>query len=162
MNKLQSSIAELSTQFAQAVARAVMATLASSVPAVAAPAAPAPSPAATKPQAVAGRAAVRRGAASRKPGRPAKVASAPKGAPPSKAAAPATGAVLRASLPSPATLQLVNAIVEVLAQGPLYSEDLRRELNLTRVELAKPLAEALASGKVIKTGERRKTIYQVM
>lgn len=163
MNKLQLAIADLSTQFAQAVARAVMASLAHAMPTVEAPAAKREAaPALEKPRAVAGRQPVRRAAAAtRKPGRPAKVAAAPKVAQIPKAAPPSGGAVLRASLPSAATLQLVEAIVGVLANGPLYSEDLRRELNLTRAELAKPLAEALASGRVIKAGERRKTIYQV-
>jgi hypothetical protein len=69
--------------------------------------------------------------------------------------------VLRASLPSAATLELVASIVKVLTNGPLYSEDLRRELNLSRRDLAKALAEGIANGKVIKAGERRKTIYQV-
>ena len=164
MNKLQSAIADLSNQFAQAIARAVMASLAHAMPTVEAPAAPAKreaAPAPEKPRAVAGRQPVRRGAsATRKPGRPAKVAAAPKVAQSPKAASPSGGAVLRASLPSAATLQLVEAIVGVLANGPLYSEDLRRELNLSRRDLAKGLAQGIASGKVMKTGERRKTIYQ--
>jgi hypothetical protein len=165
MNKLQLAIADLSTQFAQAVDRAVMASFANAVPTVEAPAAPAKreaAPAPEKPRAVAGRQAVRRGAAAtRKPGRPAKAAAAPKVAPAPKAASRSGGAVLRASLPAAATLQLVEAIVGVLTNGPLYSEDLRRELNVSRRDLAKALAQGIASGKVIKTGERRKTIYQV-
>jgi hypothetical protein len=163
MNKLQLAIADLSTQFAQAVARAVMASLAQAMPTVEAPAAKREAaPALEKPRAVAGRQPVRRAAAAtRKPGRPAKVAAAPKLAPAPKAASASDGAVLRSSIPSAATLQLVEAIVGVLANGPLYSEDLRRELNLSRRDLAKALAQGIASGKVIKTGERRKTIYQV-
>ncbi len=69
--------------------------------------------------------------------------------------------MLRASLPSAATLERLAAIVKVLANGPLYSEDLRRELNLTRVELAKPLVEGLRSGQIVQLGQRRKTIYQL-
>jgi hypothetical protein len=166
MDELESKITELSAVFAHAVARAVMESLAQAVPRIDWPAAPprptrsVPTPAPARPLAAHG---ARNAPVWSAPHVPTvgPRATAPTRAPAPKAAPRAPGPVLRASLPSAATLERLAAIVKVLANGPLYSEDLRRELNLTRRDLTRALVEGIASGKVVKTGERRKTIYQV-
>jgi hypothetical protein len=55
----------------------------------------------------------------------------------------------------------VDRITELLARHPdgLRSEKLRSELGFSRAELLRPLAQAIASGRVKKTGERRRTVY---
>ena len=145
MSKLQSEIESLSTQFAQAVARAVFKSLTeidifgAASAAVAAPAAP------------------KAKAAPAAPAPKAKAAPAPK-AKPAKAAPVA--AAPRANAQSG---ELLDALVKVLKKngGGLYSEDLRRELGVERPQLAKAIAQGLATKVLAKQGDRRKTTYSL-
>lgn len=169
MSKLQATLAELSNQFAQAVTRALMASVAEGVAefgpatpstnsAKPAPSRSVPAPA-TKSKTATKKSAPKKSAPTVAVAPPAlaqgKRGPAPKAAPASREPAQ------RASLASPSTQTLVAAIVKVLATGPLYSEDLRRELDVDRRALAKALAQSLKSRQIAKSGERRKTVYQL-
>jgi hypothetical protein len=57
--------------------------------------------------------------------------------------------------------QVVETIVELLKQSPagLRAEEIRQRLGLLAKELPRPLKEALSSGKVSKTGQKRATTY---
>ena len=57
--------------------------------------------------------------------------------------------------------QVVETIVELLKQSPggLRAEQIREQLGLLAKELPRPLKEALSSGKVSKTGQKRATTY---
>ena len=157
MSKLQSEIESLSTQFAQAVARAVFKSLTeidifgAASAAVAAPAAPKAKAAPAAP------AAPKAKAAPAAPAPKAKAAPAPK-AKPAKAAPVA--AAPRANAQSG---ELLDALVKVLKKngGGLYSEDLRRELGVERPQLAKAIAQGLATKVLAKQGDRRKTTYSL-
>lgn len=118
----------------------------------------APSPVPRKPSPMNLRPTARRSNARRAPA-PRVASSEP--TPIAPPAPPVVGPVFRVSLPSAFTRVLVEAIVDALQDGPLYSEDLRRELNLTRRELAKPLAEALKTRRIVKRGDRRETVYEL-
>jgi hypothetical protein len=174
VSKLQATLAELSNQFAQAVTRALMASVAEGVadlgsaPHVTSSAKLAPSRAVPA-TATKGKAAPKKAAP--KMTAPKKAAPTVAVAPPAltqgkrgpapKAAPASAEPVLRASLASPSTQTLLAAIVKVLAKGPLYSEDLRREVNIDRRALAKPLALGLKTRQIAKSGDRRKTVYQL-
>ena len=56
---------------------------------------------------------------------------------------------------------MVESIVDILAKsaGGLRSEQIRSALNVEAKELPRPLAEALSSGRVTKTGQKRATTY---
>jgi hypothetical protein len=56
---------------------------------------------------------------------------------------------------------MVESIVDVLAKngGGLRSEQIRSALGVEAKELPRPLAEALSSGRVTKTGQKRATTY---
>jgi hypothetical protein len=156
MSKLQSEIESLSTQFAQAVARAVFKSL-TEIDIFGAAAAVASAPAAA-PKAKAAPAIAPKAKAAPAPAAPkAKAAPAPK-AKPAKAAPVA--AAPRASAQSG---ELLDALVKVLKKngGGLYSEDLRRELGVERPQLAKAIAQGLATKVLAKQGDRRKTTYSL-
>jgi hypothetical protein len=57
--------------------------------------------------------------------------------------------------------QAVEQIVTVLQKNPqgLRSEKLRAELGFSRGQMLRPLAHALQSGRVKKSGQRRRTVY---
>lgn len=57
--------------------------------------------------------------------------------------------------------RMVESIVDVLAKsaGGLRSEQIRAALGVEAKELPRPLAEALSSGRVTKTGQKRATTY---
>lgn len=57
--------------------------------------------------------------------------------------------------------RMVESIVEVLSKsgGGLRSEQIRSALGVEAKELPRPLAEALSSGRVTKTGQKRATTY---
>jgi len=57
--------------------------------------------------------------------------------------------------------RMVESIVGVLAKsaGGLRSEQIREALGVEAKELPRPLAEALSSGRVTKTGQKRATTY---
>ena len=57
--------------------------------------------------------------------------------------------------------RMVESIVDVLAKnaGGLRSEQIREALGVEAKELPRPLAEALSSGRVTKTGQKRATTY---
>jgi hypothetical protein len=57
--------------------------------------------------------------------------------------------------------RMVESIVDVLAKNAsgLRSEQIREALNVEAKELPRPLAEALSSGRVTKTGQKRATTY---
>jgi len=57
--------------------------------------------------------------------------------------------------------QVVETIVELLKRSPggLRAEQIRERLGLLAKELPRPLKEALSSGKVSKTGQKRATTY---
>ncbi len=54
-------------------------------------------------------------------------------------------------------------IAELLGKHPngLRAEEIRTALDLDRREMPKPLAEGLKSGALMKTGERRATVYSL-
>lgn len=56
---------------------------------------------------------------------------------------------------------VVDRIVSLLERHPdgLRAEDIRTELGLVRKELPRPLAEALASKRIGKQGQKRATTY---
>lgn len=56
---------------------------------------------------------------------------------------------------------MVESIVDVLAKNAsgLRSEQIREALGVEAKELPRPLAEALSSGRVTKTGQKRATTY---
>jgi hypothetical protein len=56
---------------------------------------------------------------------------------------------------------MVESIVDILAKngGGLRSEQIRSALGVEAKELPRPLAEALSSGRVTKTGQKRATTY---
>ena len=56
---------------------------------------------------------------------------------------------------------MVEAIVGALAKSStgMRSEQLRAALGVQSKELPRPLAEALSSGRVTKTGQKRATTY---
>ncbi len=57
--------------------------------------------------------------------------------------------------------RMVESIVDILAKngGGLRSEQIRSALGVEAKELPRPLAEALSSGRVTKTGQKRATTY---
>jgi hypothetical protein len=57
--------------------------------------------------------------------------------------------------------RMVESIVDVLAKSAsgLRSEQIREALGVEAKELPRPLAEALSSGRVTKTGQKRATTY---
>jgi hypothetical protein len=57
--------------------------------------------------------------------------------------------------------RMVQSIVDVLQKNAsgLRAEQMRENLGVEAKELPRPLAEALASGKVTKTGQKRATTY---
>jgi len=57
--------------------------------------------------------------------------------------------------------QVVETIVGLLKQSPagLRAEQIRERLGLLAKELPRPLKEALSSGKVSKSGQKRATTY---
>ena len=57
--------------------------------------------------------------------------------------------------------RMVESIVDVLAKNAsgLRSEQIREALGVEAKELPRPLAEALSSGRVTKTGQKRATTY---
>lgn len=188
MSHLQTTITALSNQFARAVTEALMASLAQTVPVLDPPSragaapkgakAPAPKVQPKKTAPAKAQTKPTRGSAGAK-----KVSildrlptprPAPKAAPQAKAKAKAkatspmgstasgTQPVLLASLGSPQVQERLSAILAALADGPLYSEDLRRLVNLPRPELVKPLLLGLKTRKITKSGDRRKTVYQLV
>ena len=56
---------------------------------------------------------------------------------------------------------MVESIVDLLAKSSsgLRSEQIRSSLGVEAKELPRPLAEALSSGRVTKTGQKRATTY---
>ena len=56
---------------------------------------------------------------------------------------------------------MVDSIVDLLTRkgGGLRAEQIRAELGCDPKELPRPLADALASGRVTKTGQKRATTY---
>jgi Fic family protein len=56
---------------------------------------------------------------------------------------------------------VVGLVVAQLKQhrAGLRSEQLQKLLQLTKGELVRPITEALATGQIVKTGERRSTTY---
>jgi hypothetical protein len=170
MSNLQTTLTALSNQFAQAVTQALMASLAQTVPVLDSPAlAPAASKAAKKasPNAhpkKASPAKAQSSAGAKKPSmldrlptsKP--VAPQPNAKPGRVAAGAATEPVLRASAQ---THEHLASILKVLADGPLYSEDVRRLVNLPRNAMTKPLLLGLKTRQITKSGDRRKTIYQL-
>ncbi len=156
MSKLQSEIESLSTQFAQAVARAVFKSL-TEIDIFGAASAAVAAPAAPKAKAAPAAPAIAAPKAKAAPAPKAKAAPAPK-AKPAKAAPVA--AAPRANAQSG---ELLDALVKVLKKngGGLYSEDLRRELGVERPQLAKAIAQGLATKVLAKQGDRRKTTYSL-
>jgi hypothetical protein len=57
--------------------------------------------------------------------------------------------------------RMVESIVDILGKngGGLRSEQIRSALGVEAKELPRPLAEALSSGRVTKTGQKRATTY---
>jgi hypothetical protein len=104
---------------------------------------------------VAGRGAVRRG-----PGRPRAESSEGAAAAPRRGAARGRGGRLGRRTQNDIT-KMVESIVDVLAKSAsgLRSEQIREALNVEAKELPRPLAEALSSGLVTKTGQKRATTY---
>lgn len=108
-----------------------------------------------------------RGAPARRgPGRPRAesnegAAAAPRaGAPGARGAARGRGGRLGRRTQSDIT-RMVESIVDVLAKNAsgLRSEQIREALNVEAKELPRPLAEALSTGRVTKTGQKRATTY---
>lgn len=89
---------------------------------------------------------------------PAKAAAAP-AAVPAKARGRKGGRLLRRSAEDIASL--IDQIVSTLAANPkgLRAEQIRDKLGLQSKELPRPLAEALSSRRITKTGEKRATTY---
>ena len=107
-----------------------------------------------------------RGAAGRRgPGRPraesSEGAAAPRsGAPGARGAARGRGGRLGRRTQNDIA-RMVESIVDVLAKNAsgLRSEQIREALGVEAKELPRPLAEALSSGRVTKTGQKRATTY---
>ena len=97
----------------------------------------------------AGGGGVRRG-----PGRPPKSASAT-----SAPARRGKGGRIRRSASD--ISKMVDSIADLLTKHPkgLRAEQIRNELGCNPKELPRPLADALASGRVTKTGQKRATTY---
>ena len=102
----------------------------------------------------------------RGPGRPPKSASASAGAPaPAPKAAPAAakrgrgGRLGRRSAGD--ITAMIDSIVSALgkASGGLRAEQIRAALGVEAKELPRPLADALAAGRITKTGQKRATTY---
>ncbi|HVJ93697.1 MAG TPA: hypothetical protein VM580_28035 [Labilithrix sp.] len=57
--------------------------------------------------------------------------------------------------------QMIESIVSVLQQNPegLRAEQIREALSCQAKELPRPLADALSSGRISKTGQKRATTY---
>lgn len=178
MSNLQTLLTALSNQFAQAVTQALMASLAQTVPVLDPPshapatskavktAAPKVHPKKASPAKAQMKAGTKKPSMLDRlpppnPARPSKVAPQPKAKPGSVAKGGAAEPVLRASLGSPQAHERLASILKVLADGPLYSEDLRRLVNLPRPDMAKPLLLGLKSRQITKSGDRRKTVYQL-
>jgi hypothetical protein len=92
-------------------------------------------------------------------GRPPRAAAA---APASSAAAPAKRGRRRLGRRTQKDItRMVEAIVGALAKSSsgMRSEQLRAALGVQSKELPRPLAEALSSGRVTKTGQKRATTY---
>jgi hypothetical protein len=58
---------------------------------------------------------------------------------------------------------LIERIIDLVKQHPngLRAEEIRRELSLQAKELPRPLGEALESGRLGKSGQKRATTYFV-
>jgi hypothetical protein len=59
--------------------------------------------------------------------------------------------------------QMIESIVDLLGKNPegLRAEQIRDALGVQAKELPRPLADALASGRITKTGQKRATTYFV-
>ena len=105
--------------------------------------------------------------AARRPGRPPgskNVAQASHAAPAGAPAAPKAGRKKggRLARRSPADLARVKTeIVSLLAKHPkgLRAEEIRGKLNLSKQEVPRPIADALAERLITKKGEKRATTY---
>lgn len=89
-------------------------------------------------------------------------ASASASAPAAAPAAKSTGKGGRLGRRSTADLaRMVDDIVSLLEKHPegLRAEDIRSSLNCSAKELPRPMADALSSGRISKTGEKRATTY---
>ena len=100
----------------------------------------------------------------RGPGRPPKSASAAAPAPAAKSAPAATkrgrgGRLGRRSAGD--ITAMIDSIVSALskASGGLRAEQIRSALGVEAKELPRPLADALAAGRITKTGQKRATTY---
>lgn len=82
-------------------------------------------------------------------------------APPPRAARRRAGRLPRRSAGDIA--QVVESIVGLLRQTPkgLRAEEIRERLGLQAKELPRPLNEALESGRLVKSGQKRATTYFV-
>ena len=108
------------------------------------------------------------GAAPRRgPGRPAKVASEPAAAPSAEARARARGEGSedqggRLVRRSPEDIDKVVALVVGAlkkAKGGLRSEQLQKELGISKKEIVRPIEQALVAKKITKKGQKRATTY---
>jgi hypothetical protein len=57
--------------------------------------------------------------------------------------------------------RMIDGIVEVVARNPegLRAEQIREELGVEAKELPRPLADAIAAGRLTKSGQKRATTY---
>lgn len=84
------------------------------------------------------------------------------GASPRKVAPVARGRGGRLGRRSAAQIgKMIDSIVEVVAKSTagLRAEQIREQLGVESKELPRPLAEALASGRITKSGQKRATTY---
>jgi hypothetical protein len=98
------------------------------------------------------------GGSARSAGRPAKATGSDGGAHPA-AAKGRRGRLARRS--SADIAPVIERIVAKLKEhkGGLRSEQLQKVLHLTKREIVRPIAEALAGKKITKKGEKRSTTY---
>lgn len=56
---------------------------------------------------------------------------------------------------------MIESIVDLLGKSPsgLRAEQIRSALGVEAKELPRPLAEAITSGRITKTGQKRATTY---
>lgn len=59
--------------------------------------------------------------------------------------------------------RMIDGIVDLLAKNPngMRAEQIREALDVEAKELPRPLADAVASGRLTKTGQKRATTYYV-
>ena len=102
----------------------------------------------------------RGGAVRRGPGRPRSESSESAAGPAKRAGGRGRGGRLGRRTQNDIS-RMVESIVDVLAKsaGGLRSEQIRAALGVEAKELPRPLAEALSSGRVTKTGQKRATTY---